>query len=110
LIDEEGGNADALAGANQSPGASYYPRYSPNGMWIAHTISASAISTISASDAVIRAVKADNSGQTLDLPLLKAGASSYPTWSVDGTFLSFSSNRPGVQGGWDIWIAPIDSE
>ena len=36
------------------------------------------------------------------------GASSFPTWSHDGAFISFSSNRAGGLGGWDIWFAPID--
>jgi Tol biopolymer transport system component len=108
LIDEAGGVPVPVMGASENNFANYYPRFSPNGMWIAYTLSMSAQSTISAPDAQIRLVKADNSGQVLDLPLLNGGASSYPTWSVNGQFLSFSSNRAGGQGSWDIYIAPID--
>ena len=36
------------------------------------------------------------------------GASSYPTWSVDGNWLSFASNRAGGLGSWDLYVAPID--
>jgi hypothetical protein len=110
LIDEAGGVPVAMMGASENNFANYYPRFSPNGDWIAYTLSESAQGTISAPDAQIRLVRADNSGQVLTLPLLNgnSGASSYPTWSVNGEFLSFSSNRAGGQGSWDIYIAPID--
>ena len=36
--------------------------------------------------------------------------SSFPTWSPDGEFLSFSSNRPGGAGGWDIYISDVDPQ
>ena len=71
-------------------------------------LSESAISTFAATDAQIRLVKADSSGQVLALPLLNAGASSFPTWSRGGDFLSFSSDRPGGVGSWDLYISPID--
>ncbi len=108
LVDEAGGVATPIAGASLDGSASYYPRFSPNGLWIAFTRSASAQGTITALDAEIRLVEADNSGQVKTLPLLNGGASSYPTWSVNGEFLSFSSNRAGGLGSWDIYLAPID--
>jgi hypothetical protein len=108
LINEAGGVAVPLSGASNNGFANYYPRYSPNALWIAYTLSESAISTFAATDAQIRLVKADSSGQVLALPLLNAGASSFPTWSRGGDFLSFSSDRPGGVGSWDLYISPID--
>jgi hypothetical protein len=108
LVDEAGGVAVPLAGASENNFANYYPRYSPNGEWIAYTLSMQALGTISAPDAQVRLVKADNSGQVLELTTLNGGASSYPTWSANGQFLSFASNRAGGQGSWDIYVAPID--
>jgi Tol biopolymer transport system component len=111
-----GGTPTPLAGAsNPTPGmggAYYYPAYSPNGRWIAFTYSAQASSTIAAEDAVIRLARSDNSGTVMMLSNANNapgnGATSYPTWSVNGAFLSFSSNRSGGQGDWDIYIAPVD--
>lgn len=110
IIDENGGTPVPLAGASGGTGANYYPRYSPNGQWIAYTYSAMASSTIAAADAVVLLAAAANNNTILPLNNLNSpgSASSYPTWSVDGQFLSFSSNRAGGQGDWDIYLAPID--
>lgn|GEM_PF-4767882 len=44
------------------------------------------------------------------LPFCRAGYNAcYPTWSPDGRFLFFSSDRPGGYGGMDIWFLPRDS-
>jgi hypothetical protein len=111
VISESGGTAQLLAGASGNSFANYYPRFSPNGLWIAFTQSQSAMSTLAASDGQIKLVKSDQSGLVLDLNQLNGpagNASSYPTWSVNGAYLSFSSDRMGGLGDWDIWIAPID--
>jgi Tol biopolymer transport system component len=112
IVDATGGTATPIPGASGNGMANYYPAFSRNSMWIAFTQSASAQSTIAATDAQIRLVRSDLSGTVLNLPRANGaasdGASSYPTWSVDGAFLSFSSNRSGGRGGWDIYIAPID--
>lgn len=110
IVDENGGTATALAGASGGTGAYYYPRYSPNGRWIAFTYSAMASSTIAAADAVVRLADSTNNNTILMLNNVNqpGAATSYPTWSVDGAFLSFSSNRAGGQGDWDIYLAPID--
>lgn len=110
VIDSTGGTPVPIPGASGNMMANYYPAFSRNGLWIAFTESASAESTIAAADAQIRLAKADLSGTVSSLPQANGsdGASSYPTWSVDGAFLSFSSNRAGGEGDWDIYIAPID--
>ncbi len=113
VIDEDGGNPVPLAGASNNGSANYYPQFSPDGRWIAYTFSASAQGTLSAQDGVVRLVRPDQSGQVLLLPNSNSmpgdGASSFPTWSKDGRFLSFSSNRStSINRSWDIYIAPID--
>ncbi|MFO0729215.1 MAG: choice-of-anchor D domain-containing protein [Myxococcota bacterium] len=108
-VDEMGGTPTALAGASGNGHLNYYPAYSPNGLWIAFTTSSGA-STYAAADASVHLVAADGSGRAPNLGALNGvmGASSFPTWSHDGAYLSFSSNRPGGLGDWDIWFAPID--
>jgi len=109
LVSENGGNPVPLSGASGNGRLNYYPSHSPNGRWIAFTTSAGA-STYAATDARISLVAADNSGAAPNLGALNGGGggSSFPTWSHDGAFLSFSSNRAGGLGDWDIWFAPID--
>ncbi len=109
-VPETGGTATPLAGASGNMMANYYPRYSPNGRWIAITQSRQASSTISAADAQLRLVPADNSGMVRSLTTINGtdGASSYATWAVDGSYVSFSSNRSGGLGDWDIYVAPVD--
>jgi hypothetical protein len=111
VVSESGGTAQLVPGASNNGMGNYYPRFSPNGKWIAFTQSAQAMSSIAASDAQLRLARSDLSGV---LPLMTIngamGATSYPTWSVDGRYLSFSSNRPGGAGDWDIYIAPIDPD
>ena len=36
------------------------------------------------------------------------GASSFPTWSKNGEYLSFGSNRTGGAGSWDLYLARIE--
>lgn len=112
MVDENGGTPVAIQGAssNLTSGSNYYPAFSPNGNWIAYTYSAAGSGTLAAADARIRMVSAANTGNVLDLPALNAGggANSYPTWSVNGTYLSFSSNRAGGAGDWDIYLSPMD--
>lgn len=110
VVPEQGGTAVLVPNASNNNQANYYPRFSPDGRWISFTQSAMAMSTIAAPDSQIRLTRGDLSGPLLSLPTLNGnnGASSYPTWSVDGSFLSFSSNRSGGAGDWDIYIAPID--
>ncbi len=112
VVDENGGTPTAMLGAstNLMSGSNYYPSVSPNGMWIAYTHSPSGTGTLAAADATIRMVSSANNGTVLTLPALNAGdgANSYPTWSVNGEFMSFSSNRSGGAGDWDIYISEIN--
>jgi hypothetical protein len=108
LIDEAGGAAHPLNGASGG-GLNYYPAFSPDGRWIAFTFS-HADSTYGAHDAKIRLVAANQSGLVLPLDVLNGstGASSFPSWSADGRVLSFSSNRPGGSGSYDVYVSSID--
>jgi hypothetical protein len=112
VVPEAGGTATPLAGASGNGWGNYYPAYSPNGKWISFTQSRAGGSTYAAADAQVRLVAADRSGTTYDLPTINGptGATSFPTWSRDGSYLSISSNRVGGVGDWDIYIAPIDED
>ena len=108
-VPEAGGLAVPVVGASGTPGGHYYPAYSPTGDWIAFTYSGSAVTTYAAADAEVRLVRADQSGVVELLSAVNAGgASSYPTWSLDGRALSFSSNRAGGLGDWDVYLSFID--
>ncbi len=109
-VPETGGTATPLAGASGNGYGNYYPAYSPSGRWISFTQSRAGGSTYAAADAQVRLASADGLGTVLDLPIINGnnGATSFPTWSRDGTYLSISSNRTGGVGDWDIYIAPID--
>jgi hypothetical protein len=113
LIDQSGGMPMPLTGASGTGNLNYYPAFSPDGNWIAFTTSAGhgPNGSYAAPDAQILVVAADGSGRFIDAAGLNVAgfASSYPTWSHDGSFLSFSSDRPGGLGGWDIWYAPFDT-
>ncbi len=110
VVDEVGGTATLVVGNNG--GANYYPKFSPNARWIAYTYSAQATGTIAATDAVLELADASGTNLITSLPNANSapgdGASSFPTWAVDGSFISFASNRAGGAGDWDIYLAPID--
>ncbi|MBI4819388.1 MAG: choice-of-anchor D domain-containing protein [Deltaproteobacteria bacterium] len=109
LVDENGGTPVPLNGASGNNLLNYYPTHSPDGGWIALTTSRSG-STYAANDSRVVLVAADNSGAVSDLTSANGSSgASFPTWSADGSLLSFSCppNRGG-QGDWDIWYVPID--
>jgi hypothetical protein len=110
VVDEVGGSPQLVVGNNG--GANYYPQFSPNGSWIAYTYSAAAAGTIAATDAVLKLASSTGTNVILDLPNANSapgdGASSFPNWAVDGTFISFASNRAGGAGDWDLYISSID--
>jgi hypothetical protein len=110
VVDESGGPPQLIAGNNG--GANYYAQFSPNALWIGYTFSAQAMGTVAAADAVLKLASSSATNVILDLSQANSapgdGASSFPTWSVDGSFISFASNRSGGRGSWDIYLAPID--
>jgi hypothetical protein len=109
LIPEDGGTAVPVAGASNNGGGNYYPEFSPNGKYLAYTFSPAGKTSRSAPDSVIKLVAAANTGAVLNLPLLNAaGPNSWPTWSRDGMYLSFSSTRSGGHGSADIYYAPVN--
>ena len=106
VVGAGGGGATSLAAANDRT-SRYYPAISRDARWVAHTTSAEGNTTISARDARVELIATDGSGTVLTLPQLNAGdgGSSYPQWSLDGRYLSFSSNRTGGVGSWDVYYA-----
>jgi hypothetical protein len=113
LVPETGGTAVPLAGASGNGVLNYYPAFSPDGKWIAFTQapSTSINGSYAAAGSQLRGAAASNSGQVLMLPNANGTTGgSFPTWSVDGTLLSFSS--PAARGGagdWDIWYVPFNT-
>jgi hypothetical protein len=127
-VPEAGGTAQPVPGASGNMLGNYYPKVSPNAQWIAFTFSQSAQTSFAAKDARVQLIKNDGSGTVLPLNNLNVPSgcvpdpscmnsndgcsngcsTSYPNWSIDGAFLSFSSNRAGGKGNWDIWIATVD--
>jgi Tol biopolymer transport system component len=108
IVPESGGVAAPVAGASANGGDNYYPEYSPNGNYLAYTFSASGQTTRAAKDSVIKLVEVAT-GTIKNLPQLNAaGPNSWPTWSRDGMYLSFSSTRTGGQGSADVYIAPVN--
>lgn len=107
-IPDTGGVAMPVLGASGAMTNEYYPSYSPDGRWLAFT-EAQLGSTISAPDARVRLVRTDGSGSRHELPdANQQGIScSYPTWSVDGRFLSFSAKNPATS--FDLYLVPFDS-
>ncbi|MFO0726568.1 MAG: choice-of-anchor D domain-containing protein [Myxococcota bacterium] len=108
VVSAGGGGATPLF-PNPDAISRYYPSISRDARWLAYTASNQDQSTISATDARIELVAVDGSGTREALPALNAGASSYPVWSLDGRYLSFSSNRPGGAGSWDVYFAPLST-
>lgn len=112
LVSESGGVATPIPGASLDGASNYHPSFSPNGAWIAFARSGAAVTTISAPDGQVRVVKADQSGTVKLLPRINTPPggvpASWPTWSLDGNYLSFSSSRRGGSGSWDVYIAPFD--
>ena len=108
-IDEGGGFPTLIAGASDPAVEEYYPQYSPDGRWLAFTESNTG-HTIAAHGAKIRLVRTGGSGMRQELMASNAlgPSSSYPTWSVDSRFLSFSVRSPS-DFSFDLYIVAFDS-
>lgn len=112
VVPETGGAAVPVPRASGGGVGRYYPSFSPDGSWLAYTHSAEARSSIVAEDARIHVVAVDGGTTELTYPELNGEGrpNSYPQWSRDGRMLSFSSNRPGGKGSWDIYLVDFDAE
>lgn len=108
-VDERGGLPVPVLGASEPTLEEYYPHYSPDGRWLAFTESNTG-HTISAAGAKIRLVRTGGSGARHELPASNAlgPSTSYPTWSVDSQYLSFSVRDP-VNASFDLYVVPFDS-
>lgn len=108
IIPESGGTPVPVAGASGTKAENYMPEFSPNGKYIAYTYSQIGESTRSAKDSVIRLVEVATGTISMLPQLNAAGPNSWPTWSKDGMWLSFSSTRGGGKGSADIYYAPVN--
>jgi Tol biopolymer transport system component/uncharacterized protein YegL len=105
-VPASGGTALPLPGAS-GEGFNYYPVYSPDGKWLAFTHHTTGKDTYADDAADLYLVPAGG-GQRI---LLRANrtdfADSWPSWSPDGQWLGFSSDR--LNGQFDIYLAKIGS-
>ena len=79
------------------------PQLSPDGQWVAYTVS-----TIDAkedkSSAHVWMIGYD--GKTDRQVTSSNESEASPRWSPDGTYLSFTSSRPGKAKGNQVWLLP----
>jgi hypothetical protein len=104
-----GNDGTPLPGASADGKSHGYPAYSPNGQWLALSVSASPLDTFAATGAQIQLVRADGSGTVKTLPNLNGPtpnvSNSWPTWSLAGDALAFSTKRSGTST--DLYVAPV---
>lgn len=108
-IPATGGVATPLPGASNRGLSIYYPTFSPDAQWIAFTECHNNGARRGCADGRIRVVRADGSGQRLELDAVNAGhRSSMPSWNLTGRLLAFASERPGGLGGLDVYVVAFD--
>ncbi|MFQ6098258.1 MAG: TolB family protein [Armatimonadota bacterium] len=110
-ISPDGGPNDGtpLAGASGNGFSHAFPAFSPNGDWIAMSVSETVLDTFAPSDAQVRLVAANGSGVVKTLPNLNGPTpnvgNTWPTWSPNGDAIAFSSRRGG--GSADLYVAAV---
>ena len=91
LSGDSAGNATLLIGASANGLANYFPRYSPDGRWIAFVTSDGGYFARPSSELML--VPA-NGGEAISLTVNTPGRmDSWPTWSPDGHWLAWASRR-----------------
>ncbi|MBI4817825.1 MAG: choice-of-anchor D domain-containing protein [Deltaproteobacteria bacterium] len=96
----ETGGTRTLVVSQQNAVFLRFAAYSPDGRWIAFT---------EATPRQIRMVRPDGTDfKSLDAANGMDGETSWPTWSSDSKFLSYSSKRSTGRGSWDLYISTVD--
>lgn len=113
VVPSGGGTAGPLPGAS-GDGFNYYPAYSPDGRWLAFTRHTTGSTTYAAPEAEIFLVPAGGgAAQRLAANdgengiALSNVSNSWPTWSLDGTQLAFTSKRNDP--AYDLFLTDIDA-
>lgn len=103
VIPTEGGEAELLAGAS-GEGFNYYPAYSPDGRWLAFTFHQNGEDSYADNEADIYLVPSEG-GDPILLSANSDASDSWPSWSGDGRWLAFNSNRN--DGQFDVYLTEI---
>jgi len=107
LTDGYAGTARPLPGASANGRANYFPRFSPDGRWIAYVTSDGGYLARPSSDVML--VPAAG-GEARPLAGNSPGRmDSWPTWSLDGHWLAWASRR-ATSGFTRILLAEIDAQ
>lgn len=103
-VPSTGGTALPLPGASED-GFNYYPVYSPDGKWLAFTRHVDGQHTYADNASDIYLVPANGGEKILLRSNTDDWADSWPSWSPDGKWLGFSSDRLNDQ--FDIYLTEI---
>jgi uncharacterized protein YkwD/uncharacterized protein YegL len=104
IVPSSGGAALPLPGAS-GDGFNYYPAYSPDGKWLAFTRHTTGQDTYGDNAADVYLVPSVGGKRILLRANNDEYSDTWPTWSNNGEWLGFSSNRRDQQ--FDIFLARI---